>query len=311
MRLSKSEKKAAKRASAMDAARIVRRRYMGDYFLSFSCFLRPWLAELSERYQDSGLFPTHPMFLLPAYYDDEQDREIACFAALLLNTDGDVFARVGIFRDMLGESPRRWFSEREFVLLSVGSSQNFRTAGVENWRIARLFGVLHEHSAPYLNSSGGLWLHRTFLHFARELRCSILDSLFFVLSDYFVRERDLKMRMLLLVLSSRGRLGQSLWPVGGFDEVCPVTPGLIEFLRTWFPDYRRWGSADAVVPLFGLGGFDFFYAHLAWEELQRRNSQGCSRLATSYRNWYDGGRVLGEKYWRGEKGILPPIVFQD
>ena len=83
----------------------VRQKNVRDYFLQYSQAVRPWLKELAEKYKDRGEFPLMPIQILPSYYTDVRDKEIAAFVALLIPETENVLKNIGEFRQMLGESP--------------------------------------------------------------------------------------------------------------------------------------------------------------------------------------------------------------
>ncbi|MBR1526254.1 MAG: hypothetical protein IJ640_06295, partial [Prevotella sp.] len=66
----------------------LRKKNTGDYFVNFSRHLRPWLHELAQKYKERGEFPLLPMVILPSYYEDARDKEVAVFAGLLIS-DGE------------------------------------------------------------------------------------------------------------------------------------------------------------------------------------------------------------------------------
>ena len=102
----------------------VRKKNVGDYFLNTSRWHREWLKELAERYKERGEFPIMSLTLLPSYYDSQQDKEVAIFAALLFNDGENTLERVSAFRQMFGKSPWEWFEQRKFVSLSFGRNRH-------------------------------------------------------------------------------------------------------------------------------------------------------------------------------------------
>ena len=300
------------RAVQLQELSALRKKNVEEYFVRFTRHHRPWLKELAQKYKERGEFPLIPMVILPSYYESKQDKEIAAFATLLIS-DGETtghttYDKVAAFMKMLGKSPWDWFEKREFVSLSLGKYQHGRTGGIENWKIARLMNKLWEEhfdktTKPAENIGQTIKLIADIQH------CSYFDVLTYMLEDCGIGDYFYKLRLLLMVLCSGDGFGLSLWQKHDAQETlrCPLTHDLRLFLQTWFPNYRRYGSVDEAISLFGFDrGSDFFYAYLGYKELQKRNPKGCSLYATRYQSWYDCGFNAKPCRWHG---IMPEISF--
>lgn len=265
-----------------------RKHNIANYFLKFSRFHRTWLKELAEKYKAKGEFPVIPMYVLPSYYTDRRDKEIAVFAGLFLKDDGK-FERIQAFHEMLGDSPWKWFKDREFVRLSIGKEQNKRTGGVLNWKISRLMNYLHDHipvmrivnntrlaDQYIMYNRGGLFQHlyvTDFLEDIKKLEIGIKED---------------NIRMLTIVLGGSDGFSQGLWTIPPHEMKCPLTEDVVAFLRMWFPDYKRYGTEDEAISLFGFANdTDFYYAYLGYKELQKMIPKACSEYATTYLRWYE------------------------
>lgn len=296
------------RAVMLQEQSALRKKNIGEYFVDFTKHHRPWLCELAQRYKERGEFPLMPMVLLPSYYEDARDKEVAVFAGLLIS-DGEIighstFEKVAAFKRLLGDSPWDWFAERKFVGLSIGRNQNKRTGCVENWKIAKLMDRLWQECF------GETEIHRTLevvvADIAKTQHCSYFDVLTYLLEDCSVGNYEYKLRLLLQILVCSDGFSLGLWSVDPSVLKCPLTHDLRLFVETWFPDYRRYGSVDDAIRLFGVGETDFFYAWLGYKELQKRNPKGCSIYATRYRSWYECGFNAKPYRWRK---IMPNIPF--
>ena len=266
----------------------VRQKNVRDYFLLYSQAVRPWLKELADKYKAKGEFPLMPIQILPSYYTDVRDKEIAAFVALLIPETENVLKNIGEFRLMLGESPWEWFKNRGFVRLGIGKVQDKRTGWVFNWKIAKLLDRLWEECC------GKTTTHNTvgqaIKKFAERHRCSYFDVLTYLLEDCGVGNYEYKLRLLLLILSTADGFGLGLWSVDPSELKSPLTTDLRTFVSTWFPDYRRFGSLDDAIHEFGFErDCDFFYAWLGYKELQKRNPKACSEFVTTYIRWYSIG----------------------
>lgn len=285
----------------------IRKKNIREYFLNFARRDHlPWLHGMARKYKEHGEFPLMGMTLLPSYYRCTEDKEVAVFAALLMNDGVRTFERVSEFRELLGESPWEWFKDRKFFELSLGRNQNGRTGGVENWKIARMFDMLWQECHVATDKSP-LGVDVVFIRpigvqvegISKCQGCSYFAVLTYLLEDCGVGNYYYKLRLLLQVLSSSDGFGLGLWEVDDEELKCPLTGGVRQFVQTWFPDYRRYGSIDDAIHLFGFErDCDFFYAYLGYKELQKRNPMGCREYATRYQSWYECGFKAKPYRWR-------------
>ena len=308
--MSKKEKERQKQERAE-----IRSRNIGKYFRDFAKHHLDWLHKLTERYKARADFPMIPMAVLPSYYTDKKDREIAAFATLLLKDDAS-FEQIQELHELLGDSPWEWFRKREFVHLSVGRTQDRRTGGISNWKIANLFNRLWElvRESPEVLCLHGIRIPDEYMpvltivdRISKETRCDYFYGLTYLVEDCCVGNYFYNLRLFLLVLGSSDGFGIGLWDIDPLEIKSPLTSDLRTFIRTWFPDQKRYGSLDDAIRLFGFErDSDFFYAVLAYKELQRRNPKGCSRYATAYQRWYSDCTKRKPHKWRE---IQPEIEF--
>ena len=292
----------------------VRKKNIGDYFLKYSHAVRPWLKELAEKYKAKVEFPMIPMVVLPSYYNSIQDKEIALFAGLLIKEDAE-FEQIREFRELIGDKPWEWFEKRGFVRLGIGSVQDKRTGGVPNWKIAKLMDRLWDNCHILSYEITTIGCKETFIRLigfeidliAKAQQCSYFDVLTYICEDCGVGDYFYKLRLLLMIAATSDGFGIGLWSVDQSELKSPLTSGLRTFLRTWFPDYKRYGSLDDAIHLFGFErDCDFFYAWLAYKELQKRNPKVCSKFATKFLSWYEiGARKKPFEF----REILPKIDF--
>lgn len=284
-------KEKQERRKRREQKREVRKVVISDFFTEFTKYFRPWLHELTKQYKEKGCFPVMACWLLPSYYQDDFDKEIAAFASMLIKDDEKVLERVEAFRHLMGDSPYKWFFTRSFVSLSMGHEQFRRTGGVLNKRIAEYFAAIYDN-----------WSNRV----------SAVNLI--MLKTFGDKDYIDKANMLRLVLGTSDGIGLGLWNINPQRRKCPLTGDVKALLNTFFPDYNRLHDVYAAISLFGFkSDFDFFYAALAYKELQKRNPKDCSRLATIYQRRYRVGNVFTSKRWLTGKvdGILPDIDLND
>jgi len=273
----------------------VRKKNIGDYFLKYSQAVRPWLKELAEKYKAKGEFPMMPMVVLPSYYTDARDKEIALFAALLIKEDAE-FEQIREFRELIGDKPWEWFEKREFVRLGIGRVQDRRTGGVMNWKIAKLMDRLWDNCHILSYEIPTIGCKGTFIRpigfeidlIAKAQQCSYFDVLTYLVEDCCVGNYDYKLRLLLMIAAVSDGFGLGLWSVDPSELKSPLTTDLRTFLATFFSDYKKYGNSDDAIHLFGFDrDCDFFYCYLAYKELQKKKPKECSEFATTYLRWYE------------------------
>ena len=301
------------RALAKRESELLKKKNACNFWKIFSEHHISWMKKLVSKYKEAGDFPLMPMTILPSYYTDIRDREIAVFASLLIKDDG-YFDRINAFRKILTDHPFEWFKGRGFVRLSLGSTQNKRTGGVENWKIAKLFDRLWEmcHVTTQTAPNGITVSFVRPIGFQAELMvkaqgCSFFDMLTYILEDCSVGEYFYKIRLLLLILGRSDGFSLNLWTIPQSGIKCPVTSETKGFLKAWMPDYSVIGGFDEAVDIFGMDSpADFYYAYLAWTKFYRLNPKACERYLSIYRGWYDKKDIHMLCEW---KKIQPDIVF--
>lgn len=292
---------------------VLKKKNACNFWKIFSKHHISWMKELVSKYKEAGDFPLMPMTILPSYYTDIADREIAVFASLLIKDDGN-FDRINAFRKTLTDHPFEWFKERGFIRLSLGSTQNKRTGGVENWKIAKLFDRLWEmcHVTTQNAPNGMTVSFVRSIGFQVELmvkaqHCSFFDMLTYILEDCFVGEYFYRIRLLQVILGRSDGFSLNLWKIPLQDIKCPVTSEIKGFLKLWIPDYSTIGTFDEAVDMFNLDNpGDFFYAYLAWWKLNKLNPRACERYFSIYKGWY----IRKDSHFPYEwKRIQPEITF--
>lgn len=275
------------------------RRNIIAYFLQFSQFHRPWLKEVAEKYKENGVFPMFPIVILPSYYANRLDKEVAAFASLLLRDNCDI-ENIQAFREMMGESPHEWFKNREFIKLSISKASYRNTGGALNWKIAkvmdRLWGVVFPSKETTCVDES---ICNTIDRMASRQWCSRFDVLTYLMEDCGVGNFFYKLRLLLMTMCTDDGFGLSLWEHDMRYEIrCPIASEMRQFFDTWFPDWKRIGNMDNAIRLFGFDKeYDFFYAWLGYKELQKRNLKGCGYYATRYQTWYELGTNKPKNKW--------------
>lgn len=298
--MKKKEREAIEDALMEEELAEARKRTISKFFVTFSKQHVAFLKDLVVKYKEAGEYPLHPMLVLPSYYTDNRDREIAVFAALLLH-DRCRFENIYKFREMLGDHPWQWFLERGFVRLSLGNMQNKRTAGVDNWRIAGMFDAIYQERqyAIQMTRDDDPWLYDAFFNVVIMRMCTFASSVSCVVNEYLYGNVERKIRSLLFVLGRSDGFSLGLWPIPQVEVKCPVTGEINRFMKTWFPNYSLAGGIDYAIDLFGFNSAgDFYYAFLAWKRLCMKDPKGCSRYATIYQKWYSEGNIQMPHKWK-------------
>lgn len=299
-------KKDVERNFRHDTMTEIRKKNVTDYFLHMSRWHREWLTELTERYKQRGEFPMMPIQILPSYYTERNDVEIAAFVSLLIKSNAEI-TDVLALRGLFGASPWRWFVEREFVRLSIGDIQSEQTGGITNWKIAKMMSRLWDELYAINGCVDRTGIFDTIAYSVITLRTSYFDYLTYLLNDCSVGNYFYKLRLLLMVLGTSGGLGLGVLDLEAGELKCPYADGLRRFVSTWFPDYGRIMNIDDAISLFGLGcECDFLYAFLGYGELQKIDPKGCSLYATRYNSWYSFGSDMKRTHWIS---IQPEIPF--
>ena len=278
-------------------------RVMREHFREASRRQVEWLGEITDRYMERGVWPAVPMLLLPSYYTDRRDMEVALFVAALMPEDGDVMERMGEMRAVMGEHPWVWFAERRFVPLSLGTTMKDRTGGVTNWKIAELMQRLWDDNPP--DTFFGPVHRMAVSHLAEDT--PYIGALY-ELYDGLCDVKPYRIRLLLLVLGSSDGFGLALWPVDTEELRCPLTDDVRLFLETWFPDAKRYGAFDRCVHEFGFrDDYLFWYAYLGYSALKKVEPGKCAYLATRYGRWYKDYIRPTRSAWLK---MLPEIRFE-
>lgn len=280
----------------------LRQKNIGDYFLNFSKYLREWLHRLSQDYKERKDFGIHP-FILADYYQKPEDKEVALFASLLVSDNDNIRKQVDHLRRLISDAPYQWLSNREFVRLSMGSNQNKRIEGsaVYFWQLSSLFNQIYNVRQHFGD------METAVLQTMNIQNCNAFAALTYYLSGLEgIGSYWWKMNLLLLRLFRKDGLGLGMWGYGNEYLICPWNRDVTEFMQMWFPDFKRYGTPEGnCLKLFGFEDeVDFFYAYLGYKDLQKRKPEECSRLATTYANWYENGTIVKPYKW---KSLLPEI----
>lgn len=276
------------------------RRNIKDYFLNFSRYARPWLLELGKKFKESEDYPMHP-FVLADLYEDPQDIETALFASLLIKEkDGqDITPQVISLKEVITDSPYRWYATRCFVNLPDG-----RIPGTEisYSHVSQLFQRLWdiEGGCYFDYDSGETITRRVFMStdLETEIRKDVesinetaFESLLFRLEGvHGIQYPYWKLNFLLMRLYRRNGFGIGLWGRGNERLLCPIKNDVERFLSIFFPDYRRYGSCEDAISLMGFEDTtDFLYAYYGYKRLCEEKPSECSTFATKYIRWYKNG----------------------
>lgn len=302
MKSKEKEKRKIRYHQTHQANKELKWKILSEYVAHFGEYHLPWLHELAEKYKARGVFPTWAVITLPAYYEDVLDKEVAAFAGVLL-PEGCTYEQIQELREMLGEHPWEWFKTRGFVQLSLGDVQNYRTGGVQNWKIARFFDLIWKECRmidPLRDEDIKRIAHTLWKLQSRNIM-TVYGAMYYMVGD-LARKPSFNLRLLANLYVYDFKL---LCDVP-FNLKCPIADGIREFIKTWIPDYRgQMGTLDEAISLFGFKYHsDFLFAYLGYEELKKKYPKQCSAYATAYHRWYMRGIKKRESEW---KAIQPKI----
>ena len=286
----KKKKESERIARAMQARQMdeLRKRNISNYFLDLAAPHRQWLKKLTRRYMERGEYEPSAWTLLPAYYIEKADKEIAVLAAFLARGGNHMLNDVKQIREMLGEHPHEWFMTKGYVALSIGERQNGTTARMQNWEAAQYFDRLWNEGESSHHD-----LQAAVKFFMKEQETDLEDAV-----DWLVGGISGNKRMLSLVLSARDGIGQGLWDIDPSEIKCPLTEAVKTFLRMWIPDFVGMHDIDHAISLFGLDhDSHFLYACQAYNAFRRDHPKECAVYETRYNAWYTKGIPTTRKKW--------------
>lgn len=253
---------------------VMRSKAEKDLWLLHTRYLRPWIHKATYQWMELGRKPHMAAWIMPSYYSDVKDMEVAAMVAMIMRDGAGLDARCREMRVALGSTPMKWFESRGFVTLGLGDRQDWNLGGVKQWRLSRLLGDLWEG----YTLDGGWHLEST-------------------------NTEEERRRLLRLSLCDIG-----IWECD--DLKVPLFPDVVKLLKAFWPRYDLYGSPDDAVKLFGFErDVDFFYFYLAFEDMRRKNPKACSRLINLFGERYRKCKIMKGRYWHGRYGILPKIEF--
>ena len=289
-------------ALKVEQNRLTRQKVRSEFFLEFTRFVRPWVQTLADTYKRKLSMPLYPIAILPSFYTDRKDKEIAAYAALLLNVDASM-RKIQAFRDMLGDSPYLWFRDKDYLKYAAGSQQMVLIGGVRAWKVAELFERLWDQCHGESGRTMCKEIEKTVM---AKFGCSFENALDH-LADECISSYDsqYKIRLLMMVLLTKGGIGQKVYDIGKEELHCPFDRDVWRFLKMLMPDRSKIGTEDECVRLFGLEyDSDFLYAALAYKELMKKRPEACARFSTLYYKWYEDRRKLTKTIWNN---VLDPL----
>ena len=295
--MARIEQRLEKAMQKMERRRVAVSRRL-EVFQDFSKYHVEWLAELLTWYKRKGMMPNFPVFRLPMYYGDKKDKEVAAFAAALLN-DGANFDEL---HELIGQNPWEWLTGRYFVLLGHGDKQNDLTSGCKNWRLSswmnRILQAVNENDADDIESAvnGDAW----------RWGLSTEETLVRYASESDIGNEQNTARMLLLSLSGHEIVGNNVWEMRE-PLRCPLLDCISDFVRMWCPDPWNFGSLDNCTELFSTDAGDFMLSYYAYSELSRVDPLGCRRYATIYLKWYLSSARKKRCQWK----MIQPEIPKD
>lgn len=295
----KDLQKRIEKALIRQKTRESKKRNTAAFFEEFICFHRPWLQEIADRYRKRRVFPPFPEYILPSFYEDNKDKEIAAFAGMFVRKETQGILEM---KDVLGEHPAEWFRSRGFIELTMGNRQRETTGGMLNWKVSTMFSELYDLTM------GGKTDLETSLRAEAAIRRTTLEKCIVELcAQGGCPLHENRPRLALIVLSPCDGFGSSVWTRYPYELRTPVTMDVARFMRLWWPDYTIVGNVDECIPRYGLReSLDFFYAYLGYCEMERIMPEQVKHYAKRYYLWYKSGARERPSRWRV---VMPEIPF--
>lgn len=278
-----------------------------NYYRKFAQWFLLWLRGVIQLAKDEHLEPLLPTSVLPSYYTDKWDKEVAAFAALQIQARDVSRAINGVseLREMIGEHPWEWFVNRKFISFSVDNT-NFSV--VSAYKVAKMFSYLWDICHLQTNDGKkdlsivcpiGVAVSRK----AYDEQVTYMDALKDMLGDSVAHSYgDRRLRILLLSLCLRADFSVGIWESDNAGLKCPLLPEAKFFADQFIPDYSDYGDLDDGIDIMGLSISDFLYAAWGWKYLCKRNPSECKRLQHMYTSFYKKGYCTPKTFWT-------PILF--
>ena len=276
----------------------VRRKVVSDKFMTMASeVLIPWLHKIAYNYKSRNGTHMNGMSLLPQYYNDVRDKEIAALVGILV-TDKDVVGQVLALKNLLGESPWDWFRNRGFVEYGTGLAMKKKIYGMKGPKyisVSTLSSALYDASEEYFQiSRDGSGMMNFFLS---ESRGTTLHSVLSRLFSCIPSIDENKLRWLRIALEDYVWGDSEL--LAGWDRRCPITKEVTECIRIMFPENYDYGPWDDCIRLFGFDDeSDFFYACKAFKELSKTNPLGYRKMSCLIPRWYWKGDRVFPVLWK-------------
>lgn len=275
-------------------AREIRRRYTADWFVSFySVAILPWLHRIAKEYKEKNGTHINGITLLPQYYTDVRDKEIAALASLFI-TDNYVMEQVQAMRRIMVPSPWEWFANRGFVELGTGQTMNKRIGGsiygAKNIDVSSFFDDIYTHIPRCFIDDPKASLY--------DYICSCNPCYLDEMLDELAAKGKIsanKLRWYFIVLEDEVYGSGAL----SYVRLCPITDEVKFLVKTFFPDYRTYGTIDDAIRLFDFDDdVDFFYAAMAYKELSKQRPKDMKRMNTSVPRLYKGRDSISAFLWK-------------
>lgn len=276
--------------------RMYRDRILRETWKKFSPYHIRWLHDLKDTWlahPELGIRPA----ILADYYQDKRDKEIAGLASLLITPASNCYDAVLKYRRIVGEHPWAWFERRVFC----------QVEGLRESELARIVAFFDEWWVECFKYGGYSSIEDCVRNLSERDGMTYLEIMERVSRARYVRVKRSRLGELLLVFSKCEGLGIGLWDLDREKVEIPPSFLMKSFLRTWMPDFMRFGSAEEAIDLFGMDRVDFFYCALAYEALKKVRPKECSRYASFFQAEWLHFSDVRPSVWEGR---LPKIDFR-
>lgn len=263
-----TKNKQTSRLALKAASKAYKAKGLRDYYTDLFKVIRldTFFRSLADKGREERAFGVSPL-LLPEHYADTKDKVFAVFVSLLMSENkGTMLAQVSNLRDLIGEHPYDWATNRLYVGRVTGDMANRRmgapyiTYADAGMFISQLLQIIEDHGSIYeavTSDSSHIFPS---------------DSIAWLLGDCFLERMAMQIDRILLYLCEI----TGLWAEQtGWTLHCPVDACVWRFVDKFIPTWRNLFDTFDIASIFGLTKeTDLWFAAYAYEQRLLNDGEG-------------------------------------